>query len=123
MIQLLPVTEPEALERLNRMYRKNAGYAYVCVEKREVKASCLFDLSADTCRVQNVSTVERDIYDGLVRAVFAFAQERGIDRAEFDPSMDGGMLRSLGFVQDERFIVKSLTNFTNHCGGCKKPAD
>ncbi|MBS7176608.1 MAG: hypothetical protein KH056_10595, partial [Clostridiales bacterium] len=57
MIQLLPVTEQAMLERLNRIYQQNAQFAYVCVEKREIKASCLYNIKGDVVEIVNVSSV------------------------------------------------------------------
>lgn len=118
MIQLLPVTEPSMLERLNRIYSTQAKFAYVCVEKKEIKASCLYNIKGDCGEIVNVSSVEQDIFDGLVRAVFANMLELGIDKAVFDRKIDHEMLVRLGFVQDDGFCVNSLTKIIHKCKNC-----
>ncbi len=67
----------------------------------------------------NVSSVEQDIFDGLVRAVFANLLELGIDQAVFDRKIDHEMLVHLDFVQDDGFCVNSLTKIIHNCKNCK----
>lgn len=119
MIQLLPVTEQAMLERLNRIYQQNAQFAYVCVEKREIKASCLYNIKGDVVEIVNISSVEPDIFDGLVRAVFASAMDLGLEHAVFDEKIDHEMLVQLHFVQDDGFSVNSLTKIIHNCKNCK----
>lgn len=119
MIQILPVTEPSFIERLNKIYNTNAKYAYVCVEKKEIKASILYNIQKEKAEILNVSTVDEDIFDGLVRAVFARLIELGIDQAEFNPKTDAEILKNLGFVQDKPFFTSSLREIIENCKKCK----
>ena len=119
MIQLLPVTEPAMLERFNRIYGEQAQAAYVCVEGKEIKASCLYNRRGDTGEIVSVSSREDAIFDGLVRAVFANLIESGADRAVFGPKVDREMLLRLGFVQGDDFCVNSLTKIIHKCKNCK----
>ena len=121
MIQLLPVTEKAMLERFNQIYGEHAEFAYVCVEKKEIKASCLYNLNTKdgVGEIVSVSSVEPDIFDGLVRAVFANMIEMGIDRANFGPKIDREMIQRLGFVQGDGFSVNSLTKIIHKCKNCQ----
>ena len=118
MVELLPVTEPDMLKRLNKIYQESADYAYVCVEKKEVKASCLYNIKDGIGEIVNVSSVEDDIFDGLVRAVFASLMDMGIDKAVFHSKIDSDILQRLGFVQGDGFCVNSLTKIINKCKNC-----
>ena len=119
MIQLLPVTDPSFLEFLNKTYHTNGKYAYVCVEKKEIKSSCIFDVKDGKGMILNVSSTEEDIFDGLVRASFAAMIDMGIHQAVFDPSVDREMTRKLGFVQDKPFLTESLDEIIDNCKKCK----
>lgn len=122
MVQLLPVTEQAFIERLNKIYHTHADQAYVCVEKKEIKASILYriDRKKKLGNIQNVSTVEADIFDGLVRAVFAAMLEQDIHQAEFDAKTDLEMITKLGFVQDGSFFVESIDEIIHNRKNCKK---
>lgn len=119
MIQILPVTEPSFIDRLNQIYGTKAKYAYVCVEKKEIKASILYNVYKDKAEILNVSSVDPDIFDGLVRAVFASLIDLGVDQAEFSSQTDSEMLQNLGFVQDKPFFTPSLREIIENCKKCK----
>lgn len=119
MIQLLPVTEPLLIEKLNHIYHTQAQFAYVCVEKKEIKASCLYNIKENQGEIVSISTVEEDIFDGLVRAVFANLIDQGIDQACFDRKVDSELLKKLNFVQDDTFFVNSLTKIIHNCRKCQ----
>jgi hypothetical protein len=119
MIQLLPVTEPSTVEKLNQIYHTKAQFAYVCVEKKEIKASCLYSIESGRGVILNVSTMEEDIFDGLVRAVFASLIDQGINEAVFDQKTDKSLLEKLNFVQDDTFFVNSLTEIIHNCRKCQ----
>lgn len=123
MIQLLPVTEPSFLEFLNKTYHTDGKYAYVCVEKKEIKSSCVYDVKGDLGIILNVSSVEEDIFDGLVRAAFASMIDMGIHKAKFAPEVDGELTKKLGFVQDDPFLVTSLEEIIDNCKSCQKSKD
>ena len=118
MIQLLPVTEPAMIDRLNQIYHTNAAYALVCVEKKEIKASCLYDITPQGGEICNISTVEPEIFDGLARLAFQKMLEAGVDQAVFAEFVDPKMLQTLGFVQDEPYFVQSLSKIIHNCKSC-----
>lgn len=120
MIQLLPVTEPSFLEFLNKTYHTNGRYAYVCVEKKEIKSSCVYDVKGDCGIILNVSSMEEDIFDGLVRAAFASMIDMGVHKAKFAPEVDQDFTKNLGFVQDDPFLVESLDEIIDNCKSCQK---
>jgi hypothetical protein len=58
-------------------------------------------------------------YDGLVRAVLAYAATRGIDRAVFNISDERQLrrLKGFGFITDESRVLESISDFFS--AGCK----
>lgn len=52
-------------------------------------------------------------YDGLVRAVLAYAMTRGIDRAIFsiDDERQLRRLKGFGFITDESKVLESISGF------------
>lgn len=120
MIQILPITEPSFLERMNQTYHVQATDGFVYIEKKEVKATLLYRVAKGGVEIQSISTVESEVFDGLVRACFAALIDRGIESAAFGEKMDRQLLTELGFVQDDTFVVKSLTESIENgrkCGG------
>ena len=67
MIQLLPVTEQVMLERLNRIYQQNAQFAYVCVEKREIKASCLYNIKGDVGEILKMVRWKNSVASSIMK--------------------------------------------------------
>lgn len=120
MIQILPITEPAFLERMNHTYQVQATDGFVYIEKKEIKATLLYRAGKDEGQILSISTLDEDAFDGLVRACFASLIERGVETAVFDRRMDAELLQKLGFVQDDTFAVKSLTECIQNgrkCGG------
>lgn len=121
MIQLLPVTEQSFIDRLNKAYKTEAAHAYACVEKKEIKATCLYNIEKGKGIILNVSSVEDAIFDGLVRAVFASLLEMGIDRAEFGRDVPLDTLVRLGFVQDDTRTTPSIREMMEKHKNCANP--
>ena len=120
MIELLPVPEPSFLNFLNKTYHTDGKFAFVCVEKKEIKSSLIYDVKKQKGVILNVSTVEEDIFDGLVRACFAALLDMGIHQAEFAPEVDAGMTKKLGFVGENPYLAESLDEILDNCKKCKK---
>lgn len=120
MIQILPITEPTFLERMNQTYHVKATAGFVYIEKKEIKATLLYRVGKNGAEILSVSTLDEDAFDGLVRACFASLMEQGVDSGVFDAKIDRELLFGLGFVQDDTFVVKSLTECIRNgrkCGG------
>ncbi len=120
MIQILPITEPDFLARMNKTYHVEATNGFVYIEKREIKATLLYAVHKNEAKILSISTVEEDVFDGLVRACFASLIDRGLQTAVFDQKVDEKLIKTLGFVQDDSFVVKSLTESIENGRKCGK---
>lgn len=119
MIQILPITEPDFLARMNKAYHVEATDGFVFIDKKEIKASLLYQIKQKAVTILSISTVEEDCFDGLVRACFASLIDAGFETATFDSKIDRAMLEKLGFVQPDTFFVNSLTECINNGRKCQ----
>ncbi len=60
-----------------------------------------------------LESTEEIFYDGLVRAILAYADNRFIERARFDIGDDKKRrrLRGFGFITEESDVLESIQNF------------
>lgn len=70
--------------------------------------------------VFELDSAEEIFYDGLVRAVLAYADNRFIERARFDidDERKRRRLRGFGFITEESNVLESIQNFFRN-DGCK----
>lgn len=119
MIEILPTKDKNFLLKLNKAYNTEAELAFICIEKKEIKASLLYSIEKDSGVILNVSTVEEDIFDGLVRAVFASLIDLGIDKAKFTKAVNKDLIEKLGFVPKDTVLVNSLKEIIENHKNCK----
>lgn len=62
---------------------------------------------------------DRNLYDGIVRAILYLAMMNNIDNAMFNFD-DREMLKKLGFVNDNNNHLESITKFMDKCKNCRK---
>lgn len=67
-----------------------------------------------------LDSAEEIFYDGLVRAVLAYADNRFIERARFDidDEQKCRRLRGFGFITEESNVLESIQDFFRN-DGCK----
>lgn len=67
-----------------------------------------------------LDSAEEIFYDGLVRAVLAYADNRFIERARFDidDERKRRRLRGFGFITEESNVLESIQDFFRN-DGCK----
>jgi len=70
--------------------------------------------------VFELDSAEEIFYDGLVRAVLAYADNRFIERARFDidDERKRRRLRGFGFITEESNVLESIQDFFRN-DGCK----
>lgn len=70
--------------------------------------------------VFELDSAEEIFYDGLVRAVLAYADNRFIERARFDIDDERKCrrLRGFGFITEESNVLESIQDFFRN-DGCK----
>jgi hypothetical protein len=97
----------------------------------EIADKLVYDMNEDGKRVGGITAhlsddgdlvitkLESDqelYYDGLCRAVLAYANSRGVDRAIFDISDERQLyrLRGFGFITKESKVLESISDFFSH---------
>ncbi|MDD6033592.1 MAG: hypothetical protein PUC47_08960 [Oscillospiraceae bacterium] len=59
------------------------------------------------------------LMDGLLRAVFNYMEEIGVDRAQLSPELDAARLKALMVPVDGKNCVNSIKDFLYNCKKCK----
>lgn len=88
----------------------------VCFELKDggtVRGSVLARIEDGTIVLFSLESEEELFYDGLVRAVLGYAQNRKIDRARFDISDERKQkrLRGFGFIPEDGNELESIGAF------------
>ncbi len=119
MIEMLPIKEKQILDELNQKHNVKATYGYICLERKEITACCLYEIKDNAAHFLYVSDEDEYLFDGLVRASFVNIMNLDIDSAYFNENIDHNLLKKLNFVQDDTFFVKSLSEIIDKCKNCK----
>ncbi len=118
MLRIVPITDRNELQRYNEEQNQTSDYGYSILQNGQVLGYCLFSIEGDMGVIQCVNTKELSLFDGVVRAVLAFMQAGGIDKASFLESIDDNMLEKLRFVSDTSRTVSSIEGFfSQRCDG------
>ena len=82
-------------------------------ENDDVLGSVSGTIDGDTITISQLNSVEEIFYDGLTRAILAFADNRFVKRAVFDIDDDRKLyrLKGFGFISDERRILPDIQAF------------
>lgn len=82
-------------------------------DKGEILGHITCDLDRDTLVVAELESEIELYYDGLVRAVLAFASIRGIDKARFEIEDERKRyrLKGFGFITEESCFMESINGF------------
>ncbi|MGI5958841.1 MAG: hypothetical protein ACOX60_05445 [Massiliimalia sp.] len=119
MIQVIPAEDKKLLQKLNLAYGTKAQHACLYVEKKEIKATLLYDLVKGQAQVQNISTVEPEILEQLVLGFLKILKDQKIDRVEFSDQSHEEMLKEMNFVDNDGFAGKSVKEILKNCENSK----
>lgn len=96
---------------------------YILYELRdgeEILGSVSAKIDGEELVIFTLESVEEIFYDGLVRAILAYADNRFIERARFeiDDERKRKRLRGFGFITDESSVLESIQAFfrEDKCG-------
>ena len=93
---------------------------FVARSRGEVLGFCLYEEEPAGIRILAVDAGgDGPLFDGLLRAGFWSASQRGIEPAEFAPSVDRTLLRQYRFLTDGTENVESMSEFLEQCKNCK----
>lgn len=89
---------------------------YILYELRdsdEILGSVSAKIDGNELVIFSLESVEEIFYDGLVRAVLAYADNRFVERARFEigDERKRKRLRGFGFITDESNILESIQAF------------
>ena len=77
-------------------------------------------INGDTITISELESVEEIFYDGLVRAILAYADNRFVKKAVFDISDERKLyrLKGFGFITDESNVLHDIQAFfkEDNCG-------
>lgn len=81
----------------------------------------LYSYIKGKCRISAVECFDDEpLFDGLIRSVFFASTECGADLpAEFSQAVDKKLLYKYGFINDDTYSVKSMSDFLNNCKNCE----
>ena len=89
-------------------------------ENDDVLGSVSGIIDGDTITISNVESVEEIFYDGLVRAILAFADNRFVKTAVFaiDDERKLYRLKGFGFITEESKVLPDIQAFfkEDSCG-------
>lgn len=93
---------------------------YELRDGEELLGSVSARIDGDELVVFALDSVEEIFYDGLVRAVLAYADNRFIGKARFeiDDERKRKRLRGFGFITEESDVLESIQDFfrNDNCG-------
>lgn len=120
MVQVIPAEDRKLLQKLNQAYHTQAEHACLYVEKKEIKATLLYNLVRGEAQVVNISTVEEEIFDGLIRGFYELLSQQKVQRVRYLEQDHQEMLLQRGFVDNDGFAVQSVRAILANCENCKK---
>ncbi len=89
-------------------------------ENEEIFGSVSGVIDGDTITISELESVEELFYDGLVRAILAYADNRFVKTAVFDIDDERKLyrLRGFGFITEESKILPDIQSFfkDDKCG-------
>lgn len=118
MLFLRPLKEGDRFEGLSG---PESGFLYyIALDGERLVGFCRYQRLGDAVRILEI----RDggdlmLMDGLIRAVFSYAQESGIDRAWIAPEIDRQSLQRLMLPVDSEDWVSSIKAFLYNCKKCE----
>lgn len=99
MIQNLPITERKIINKLNLSYKTNAQFAFACIEKKEIKATCLYDIENKTAVVKNISTIDEITFKTIVEALLLELKNNKISKVLFSDNISLELLNNCDISQ------------------------
>lgn len=119
MLYIRPYTSEDDFPQFAGGLKEGKLY-YVALAGKELIGYICYRKKADELFIEEVeSGRDADLFDGLMRAVFDAAVNSGMDRAEFSPQVDRGVLETLRVPLDSQNCVNSLSDFLRNCRKCK----
>lgn len=98
----------------------NALY-HVALNGDQLLGYCKYQKRIDSFFIEQViDGGDRDLFDGLVRAVLDAATKIGIDRAEFGPAVSRMRCLEIGLPLTDKNFINSLDDFLTNCKNCQK---
>ncbi|MEG2597819.1 MAG: hypothetical protein RR977_05250 [Oscillospiraceae bacterium] len=114
MLHLRPLKDGDHFEKLS------GGLFYVALEGDKLLGFCKYRKDGDCVLIEQMEDGgDIDLFDGLLRAVFAYVLEVGINRARMSEQLDFEKLKKLLVPLDENHCINSLRDFLFHCKKCK----
>lgn len=92
MIQTFDITDKKIIKKLNMAYKTNAEFAYALTEKKEIKATCLYDINKKTAIIQNISTVDVKLFKTLIKKLKDELKVKRINEILYSQNIDKSLL-------------------------------
>ncbi len=103
MIQNLPITERKVINKLNLSYKTDAQFAFACIEHKEIKATCLYDIDNKTAIIKNVSTLDENIFKTILEGLFLELKNNKINKVVFSENISLDLLQKSDInINDKR---------------------
>lgn len=82
-------------------------------ENEEILGSVSGTINGDTITISQLDSIEEIFYDGLVRAILAYADNRFVKTAVFDIDDERKLyrLKGFGFISDESKVLADINAF------------
>lgn len=118
MLFLRPLKEGDRFEGISGP--ESGSLYYIALEGEKLIGFCRYQKQGEMVRILEIQDGgDLMLMDGLLRAVFSYVQEAGVDRAFVDPQVDRHSLKLLMVPLDAENCVNSIQDFLYNCKKCK----
>ncbi len=114
MLHLRPLNDGDNFPQLQ------GGMYYIALDGEKLLGYCKYHKERDCVVVEKIQDGGNlDLFDGLLRAVFAYVVEANVNRAKLSDTIDKKKLQALMVPVDGQNCVNSLKDFLYNCKKCK----
>ncbi len=114
MLHLRPLNDGDNFPELQ------GGMYYIALDGTGLLGYCKYHKDHDCVIIEELKDGgSMDLFDGLLRAVFAYVMEANVNRAKFSENIDKETLKALMVPVDGQNCVNSLKDFLYNCKKCK----